>query len=116
MGSDVIWLKECWSNLSKGFVGFRSTTLNEEWEQLRNVETYVFLRNRIDDKILSETHEMTMCRKRVMMTMTSTKMKWCRKIMIKKARSLLVDANQNMAFQGAICYIIFFDLTISENY
>lgn len=97
-------------------MGFRNTTLNEERERLRNVETHVFLGNMSDDEILSETHEMTMRRKRVTMMMTSAKMKRRRKIVIKKATYLLLDANRNMAFWGAICYTGFFDLTISGNY
>lgn len=83
------------------------------------METYVFLRNRSDDEILSETHEMTMQCKRVMMSTTSTKMKRRQKIMIKKGHVSLVGCKlkHDLFFGGgAICYTEFFDLTISGNY
>lgn len=69
-----------------------------------------------DDEIMSENHEMIMRCKRVMVTMTSAEMKHRQKIMIKKATYLLLDANRNMAFWGAICYTGFFERTISGNY
>ena len=57
-----------------------------------------------------------MHRKRVMMTMTSAEAKTMLKNVIKKATSLLFDLDRNMAFWGVICYLGFFDLTISSKY